>query len=1435
MSPRSNLTDQRASIQRASQFAEEQAPSLERAANVSSARTVSPSTPDKKPATKEGGFLEDLGETISTGVRAALPPTITGAGQEGTPTQIEAQRQAGERTAETGVRAVGVGVPALPAGAERLLHAGFEELTGSEIPKRVEVGDVELETRPFQEIVAAGEASQEAAREFFGNDPNQIVDIAGDIVGGFATADQIFRSASFVNKFVTNRFAPALFRPLTQGQASAKAIARAGQAEQKIWAQFVGGSLRGGETVAAQAAQRGQLAERLARTALGGTEGGLFMAGLPDTEQEEILLGVMGGVALQGLAEGGGALLSRAAQTKASKAFPGRVEDIRRMARSGGDLELEGFPEFLGRLDNNLQIGAPYGQTSDEAVASIRAALSEQGETGVLGAVRGLTDLSEENLAALREAYPSYRFEVLGGQSVGRRFEIEEAAFRDAEGNVFRTGPVHSLDEINDPAVASRLADELGEGQAERGFVDNEGRFISSERAQRLTGADAPESSFIAGTEAGQPLRGDPVSDQKLVFGLRPGQSLPDGTREAPSLTDRVLEDFAETGFLRNQRVLVDGVEHRFLSANVEGERVLVKPLDRGEPFPVETRRVARLDTHAGLLKNDRLLQQFRNFRAAEGFEDFDRAFQTFADRFLEDMDDSLRPALRAYFADQEMKLIAQRIRPDEQAALQRFRSLRRELIEDGSLDTFEHFAAQRAHVIHRLSDGRVKLTNLLDGRTRGPFRNQARAREYLENLEFSQPDVAPSIEGVPDEMLDGMLVPHPRRNPAHPSKAELETQSVRERLRGKAEGFADWLAEHVSPTVTDMEASARIMERRGIIDEPLWEEFMRPLSRDLRIVQNRTRPKAERLAEIYRGVDEAEQDLIEGWLRSERKSTFEDAHDMPERLVAKAEETRVWLEDVFNEWTGATGTTLDPDAWMRNYAPDLMDWTSQTGKADVAEWWRSAHPDEQIPNEPRFFAEMYKSGEATELPQEPLASKLSRMLRSGMFKAHAGPNFDRATRAAREVFEDGSVAQRHLIQYLNGARGRIGFVQQRLDEAMGDLYQRLGFNPSGQDRRNLIDAMIDQTYGGTIAFRPALIARQAFQPVNLGGPILGNSRVIRAQFDALKPRHRDWARRVGILEERQAVTFFEELDEDVGAGSILRLNQRARNLGLKPYGSADKWNRVAVGLATRRKVEPELARLQAGEINETEFLERSGLWILDDPQRDAFFNILRGETVRGTVGETAAERATNFAADEVGSKLTNFLYGRRNAAPWLRTTPGRALGAYSTWPRGYLNWLTSVTTANVRTGVKLKALSKHFANNAAVVGAGASAGIGLGSWVAWNSLFFGGSPVLDAFQNAREVWAGMPWERERAAREMLNTSERLFLPGGQLIFGDTKTALERVNEDDPWKALGEVAGFRTFREGEEPEGLEGFRPLTPSPLQLPRERSTARDAVQIR
>lgn len=158
----------------------------------------------------------------------------------------------------------------------------------------------------------------------------------------------------------------------------------------------------------------------------------------------------------------------------------------------------------------------------------------------------------------------------------------------------------------------------------------------------------------------------------------------------------------------------------------------------------------------------------------------------------------------------------------------------------------------------------------------------------------------------------------------------------------------------------------------------------------------------------------------------------------------------------------------------------------------------------------------------------------------------------------------------------------------------------------------------------------------------------------------------------------------------------------------------------------------------------------------------------------------------------------------------------------------GYLNYLAQIGAAEVRRGVKLKTLAKHGAFNIGVANAGKTIGVGLGSWVAWNSITFSGGPLREfLFSDLPNLWGGMPWQRAEAWNRVRNQAPRLFLPGGQLLFSDIPTAIERLESGQPGAAVAEAAGFRTFDRGETPG------PGIPTPFgQVPPARQ---DAASVR
>jgi hypothetical protein len=522
----------------------------------------------------------------------------------------------------------------------------------------------------------------------------------------------------------------------------------------------------------------------------------------------------------------------------------------------------------------------------------------------------------------------------------------------------------------------------------------------------------------------------------------------------------------------------------------------------------------------------------------------------------------------------------------------------------------------------------------------------------------------------------------------------------------------------------------------------------------------------------------------------------------MSPKLVQRGKTIRRIMDDLFEELSESSGTKLSFDDYYQNYSPDVLAWIDETKGLDFEKLW--FNDGRALPNEIRFFGEMHKTGELAQREQDQLVNKLSRLIRSGQFKAHAGEAFENAVQIAKTVEEPG--ARRVLVEYLQGIRGFTDANRMEARRIMGSLYDELGLKIPENQISNVVDHMISLTYGGLMGWRPGLIVRNLTQPYNLVAPLFprGFSRVAHAQVKAMRSEERAWAESIGAIRRQAPVTSAEVLEKGAGRGLIRHLNSKS----ISGYGHADAYNRAVTAITARDVMRKHVPDYLAGKITGKQLVKRTGMSVHEKPVQHEFFRLL---------DSTGEEAATNFIARE-WSNFTQFLYGRANAPAWTRGVWGRVFGSYSTWPMGYLNWLRQVTTNSDGKGEVVSRLAKHGIWNAAILGASAKSGYDITRWAAWSSLRYGGGPLVDPIETARGVHTGgFEEEKFRSRLEndpgdvglgMIETGIGLFVPGGTLLSKDIPDAGQALADGDPEAAFFELFGIRKLEE--DSKGLQG-------------------------
>jgi hypothetical protein len=1215
-------------------------------------------------------------------------------------TDINTPGQMAGRLAELGIRGA-IGLTAFGAGVERLAEAipGRGELIGI----RERLGLARL-----QDVQAGLEHVQDVVQEWAGNDPNVIIDIAGEILGTVPVAGVSLGS--------TNAGIRAL---LARGVGAGRPIPV--------------------ETAIAVASRSQRVAAKVARTSALSAEGGLFIAGLPDTDVKDIYYGMVGGMVLAGGAEVARAfriekVLRRRELVAQSFDITKSVDEVSTFVEGVTEgvapITDATFAKYLGQVDANIAATAHLGNAlGDDAIAGLRLALSEAGAGGSQGIIRA-TDITNESLLKLADDFPQYRFERVEGE---------------------------------------------------------------------------------------------------LIYGLAPGIKLPPGTKRAPILSDEAVAFYKRTKLMKGQSVLVDGQVHALIDVSKVGlpgvtPEYTVRPR-AGHSFKVSADRVLPLPENVSPLENPELFREFRirlkrnpNAHADDVFEEFWPELG---------LDNALKPHLRDYFRGREAAIQHRRLVEAEPGLVDSFNAALRKWREVGTVTNqpLDVLAASRSHAVQRISGERIKLTNMWSKETRlvGPRGDKTAeeiARARLEGYEMRMPNVTPKIDGVPDELAEHLLVPYlPVTNQAIPTDDILITRAIN-RVKGQHKATVGLMTELGRHTIAPLQ---RTKQLEAITGERVWSAASQRVHTAATLANNRMRPRLMEASKIMGKLKGEDMDLVNKWLESGLKEGFA-AQNMSPALLKRARRLRLLLNDVFDELSAQSGTTLVPEVYFQDYAPAVRSYVAQTGRHDVERVLFAGRRD-RLPDDVRFFAELFKSGQLSTAVQDNLLVRVQRLIRAGYFKAYAGDEWTRAVTFAKTLKND-SPAKQALVDYLGGIRGMPDATRRELDRMFNEFFKGMGVSTTAKARANILDASIDLTYGGLIAYRPALIFRnltqnhQLLAPFLRGDPARVHSKILRAQALAADPSakgqaFREWAAEIGARRLQAPITLSETFEASLG-GKFRRVTKGLSGPGIRLYGMSDDWNRTTAAIAVRFELEPLVAKYISGRMTATDLVRRSDLLdAVDEPVRQAFFQLLDGkQTELLTVGKTRAERAVNFMARE-WADASQFLYGASNATPWVRTALGRVGGAYSTWPMGYLNWLRLAMKSSQpsRTGRGIhvnRRLMKHATFNLGLRIVGANLGINLTTWMAYRSLGFGGSPLVDFMGDLHtSVW-GMPWQRSKARRNVARSAPRFFIPGGTLLFRDIPTALEALVDDDPRSAAAALAGFTLSRE--ETGALKAFR-----------------------
>jgi len=175
----------------------------------------------------------------------------------------------------------------------------------------------------------------------------------------------------------------------------------------------------------------------------------------------------------------------------------------------------------------------------------------------------------------------------------------------------------------------------------------------------------------------------------------------------------------------------------------------------------------------------------------------------------------------------------------------------------------------------------------------------------------------------------------------------------------------------------------------------------------------------------------------------------------------------------------------------------------------------------------------------------------------------------------------------------------------------------------------------------------------------------------------------------------------------------------------MKPYTMTDYFNRMVIYLGMKKRVTTALNDYMTGKISPKKFISRSGANLFGKEQMNEALKFINGKKLTVDRIDGFVDRLSRLASDR-----SQFLYEGFNQGTMFRSTAGRFIGQYTSWPINFLN-LTLDRLTNDASTIPQKI--GYFARLGAITGGIAyglySVGLNPRQWAPWNMMVFQGGP----------------------------------------------------------------------------------------------------------
>lgn len=516
-------------------------------------------------------------------------------------------------------------------------------------------------------------------------------------------------------------------------------------------------------------------------------------------------------------------------------------------------------------------------------------------------------------------------------------------------------------------------------------------------------------------------------------------------------------------------------------------------------------------------------------------------------------------------------------------------------------------------------------------------------------------------------------------------------------------------------------------------------------------------------------------------------------------------------VEQVLEE--GARVAGLDPKRVISGYFPHMrttvrwgLDGTAHseyfTGIGDISD----------------HFIDMVRTGELEVYNLDPL-TVASKYIRGILKKKEFGPELEGIKVAIDGIDAVDQRAGRLAREYIGELQGVPQEKFRVISSAIVDTMRRLGVEVNPRIAEKIVNTFTGLAYKAAIPFRPAIIARNWMQTLQMTPGRVG----VRWYWDgvqkALDKGNYQYALKAGAIDPNiiplhLADTVLGTSGDraflgDVG-NKISQLKFRTGldragqvyndifDVGLDWYRKPDDVGRAIAFWGQRDRALDAIGKWRRGEIKSfNKMMEEAKALTYHEPVQEEFVRILRSQ---------GDEAAADFLGVEL-SKDTHFRYGHANHPIGWNGPMGRLFGQFGTYPVQYFDYLVKGLSRGTAKD-RAEFIMTHAAVNGSIVGGGAAAGLNLMSWATMPALTYTGGPYADMALNLAMWASGSEMEKSLALYNMetafptFTNPQSIFLPGSYFV-GDIVRAFE--NDKNNVFSLGaEAAGFRFLKEDSE-------------------------------